>query len=132
MCPKRYLNLWYVWRNPCNYLALTLTTSQMDRMRFHMTHITLEFHRMRPKQFPKLMVRSAQTLHPSCVKISTISKQAETSFHLSLVHLGVPSVSSKMILEPMVCMAQAVHLSCTDTNTVSKRTKMIFHMTHFT
>jgi hypothetical protein len=31
------------------------------------------------------MVRSAQTVHLSCGKISTISKQNEMSFHLSLV-----------------------------------------------
>jgi hypothetical protein len=31
------------------------------------------------------MLRSAQTVHQSCVKISTISKQAKTSIHLSLV-----------------------------------------------
>jgi hypothetical protein len=30
------------------------------------------------------MVRLAQTVHLSCVKISTISKQTEMSFHLSL------------------------------------------------
>ena len=27
MRPKRYLSLWYVWRNLCTYLALTLTPS---------------------------------------------------------------------------------------------------------
>ena len=27
MRPKRYLSLWYVWRKPCTYLALTLTPS---------------------------------------------------------------------------------------------------------
>jgi hypothetical protein len=31
------------------------------------------------------MVRSAQTVHLSCGKISTISKRNETSFHLSLI-----------------------------------------------
>ena len=33
------------------------------------------------------IVRSAQTVHLSCVKISTISKLTESSFHLSLVTL---------------------------------------------
>ena len=27
MRPKRYLSLWYVWRKPGTYLALTLTPS---------------------------------------------------------------------------------------------------------
>jgi hypothetical protein len=31
------------------------------------------------------MLRSAQTVHLSCVKVSTISKQTKTSIHLSLV-----------------------------------------------
>jgi hypothetical protein len=31
------------------------------------------------------MLRSSQTVHVSCIKISTISKQTEMSFHLSLV-----------------------------------------------
>jgi hypothetical protein len=34
------------------------------------------------------MVRLAQTVHLSCVKISTISKQTETSFHLSLWYVS--------------------------------------------
>jgi hypothetical protein len=32
----------------------------------------------------ELVVRSAQTVHLSCVKISTISKRTEMSFHLGL------------------------------------------------
>jgi hypothetical protein len=31
------------------------------------------------------MVHSVQTVHLSCVKVSTITKQTEMSFHLSLV-----------------------------------------------
>ena len=37
------------------------------------------------KMISKPMLRSTQTVHRSCVKISTISKQTETSIHLSLV-----------------------------------------------
>ena len=37
------------------------------------------------KMISEPMVRLAQTSHLSCVKISTISKQTETSFHLSHV-----------------------------------------------
>ena len=44
------------------------------------------------------MVHSAQTVHPSCVKISTISKWAELS--LESRHLGVPAVASKAISNP--------------------------------
>jgi hypothetical protein len=77
------------------------------------------------------MVRFAETVHPSCVKISTISKWSETSIHLSLITYE-PSGASKMIFEPMVHFAQTTHLSCTDTNNVSKHTEMRFHMTHVT
>ena len=66
------------------------------------------------------MVCSTQTVHLSCVKISTISERNKTSFHLSLCHLVVPSGAFKTISEPMVHLAQTMHLSCTDTNTVSK------------
>jgi hypothetical protein len=41
------------------------------------------------------MVRSAQTVDQSCVKISTISKWTETSFHLSLVNYVYHQVRSK-------------------------------------
>jgi hypothetical protein len=53
----------------------TNTVSKQKEARFHMSHITYEFHRVRPKQFMSLMVHSAQTMHLSCDKISTISKR---------------------------------------------------------
>jgi len=39
----------------------------------------------------KPMVRSMQTVHLSCIKVSTISKVTKLSFHLSL-DIGVPLV----------------------------------------
>jgi hypothetical protein len=76
------------------------------------------------------LVRSVETVHLSCVKISTVSKQIELL--LEPRHLGEPLGVSKMIFEPMVYLVQIVHLSFTDTSTVSKRTKMIFHLTQIT
>ena len=76
------------------------------------------------------ILRSAQTMQLSCVKISTISKWGELS--LEPRHLRVPSGASKAISEPMVRLAQNVHISCTDTYTVSKRTETRLHMTHIT
>jgi hypothetical protein len=35
-----------------------------------------------PKMIFKAMVRSAQTMHLSCIEINTISKKIETIFHL--------------------------------------------------
>jgi hypothetical protein len=78
------------------------------------------------------VVRLAQIVHQSCVKISTFSKWTELSFHLSLVAMEYYWVCPKQFYEPMARLAQTVHLSCTDTNTVSKRTETRFHMTHVT
>jgi hypothetical protein len=74
------------------------------------------------------MVHLVQTVHPSCVKISIISKRTK----MGPRNLGVPSGASKPIYVPMFCFAQTVHLSCTDSNTVSKWTKTRFHMIHVT
>jgi hypothetical protein len=79
------------------------------------------------KMIYELTVRSAQTVHLSWNKISTISKRTETSFPFEPRHLGVPSDASKMISEAMVQLAQTVHLSSTETNTISKRTETSFH-----
>jgi hypothetical protein len=76
------------------------------------------------------MVCLTQTMHLSCVKISTISKQTELS--LEPRHLEVPSGASKTISELMIRLAQSVHLTCIDTNTVSKLKEERFHMTHVT
>jgi hypothetical protein len=70
------------------------------------------------KMISKAVVCLTQTVHQSCFKISSVSKQAEVS--LEPHHLGVPLGASKMIFEPMVCLAQTMHLSYTDTNTISE------------
>ena len=51
------------------------------------------------KMISEPMISLAQTVHLSCVRISTKPP-----------HLGVPSGASKTISEPMVCLAQTVHL----------------------
>jgi hypothetical protein len=38
-----------------------------------------------PEMISKPMVRLAYIVHPSSIKVSTISKQTELSFHLSLI-----------------------------------------------
>jgi hypothetical protein len=63
------------------------------------------------------MVRSTETVHPSCIKISTISNWTKRSFQLSLVtYQGVSSGSSEMISEPKVRLVQIVHLFCIQTD----------------
>jgi hypothetical protein len=84
MCPKWFLSLLYVQRKPCNYLASRLglcpnepkwastwaydtfgvnlhlscthtnTISKRIETRFNRTHITEEFHRVRPNRFSSL------------------------------------------------------------------------------
>jgi hypothetical protein len=78
------------------------------------------------------MVRSTQTMHLSCLKISTISKKDRNEVPLEPRHLVVPSCASKMISEPMASLAQTMHLSCTNTKTISKSKQVRFHMTHVT
>ena len=77
-------------------------------------------------------VHSAQTVHLSCAKTNTISKQTETSFHLRYItkeyHSGVP----KAISMPELHLVQTVHLSFAETNTILKRTKTSFHSTYNT
>jgi hypothetical protein len=52
---------------------------------------------------------SEQTVQLSGIKVSTITKQTESSFHLGPRHLGVSLGAPKMISEPMVRLAQTVH-----------------------
>jgi hypothetical protein len=78
------------------------------------------------------MVCSAQAVHLSSVKISTISKRTESTLLVVPHYPGVPSGVSKTISEPKVCLAQIMHLSCNDTNIVTELTEMRFHMTHIT
>ena len=78
------------------------------------------------KMISEPMVRSAQTVHLSCVKVSTISKQTENELPLEPCHLGVPSGGSKIISEHMVRSAQTVHLSCVKIRTISNHTETSF------
>ena len=78
------------------------------------------------------MVSSTQTVHLSCVKISTMCENNRNELPLEPCHLVVTSSVSKMISKPMVCLAQTMHLSCTDANTVSKWKQVRFCMTHVT
>jgi hypothetical protein len=82
-----------------------------------MNHVTKEFHQVHPKLFLSLWY-VPQTVHLSCVKISTISKQTKSSVQNDFKAYG--------------SLAQAMHLSCTDANTISKQAKTRFHMTHVT
>ena len=69
------------------------------------------------------MVRSAQTVHLTYVKVSTISKRTENELPLEPRHQGVPSGASEIISELVVRSMQTMHLSCVKISTISKLTK---------
>jgi hypothetical protein len=100
----------------------TNTVYKQTKMRFHMTHVTYEFHRVHPKLFMSLWYVQCK---PCTYLVSRLAL-------LDPRHLRVPSGASKTDHEPMVRLTQTEHLSCTDTNTVSKQIETGFHMTHVT
>jgi hypothetical protein len=69
------------------------------------------------------MIRLAETVHLSWVKINIVSKTDWNELSPEPRHLGVPSGASKMISGPM-------YLSCTDANYIFKWTKIRFHDPH--
>ena len=98
MRPKRYLSLWYIWRKPFTYLALTLTPSPNGPSDIPNDPHHLGVPSGASKTISEPMVRRAQTVHRSCFKIRTISKRNETSFHLSFVTTEYHRVRSKRYL----------------------------------
>jgi hypothetical protein len=109
-----------LWRKPCTYHASTLTLSpngpKWDSSSIWCVHNNFW-----------ALVCSAQNVHLSCVKISTISKWTQTSFHLSLVTYEYHWCIQNDFWA-FGTLAQIVHLSCTYTNTISKWTEMRFHI----
>jgi hypothetical protein len=85
MRPNRFLSQWYIRRKPCTYIAPTQTLSQNGPKRDSTQPTRLGLPSGAFKTISKSMVRLAQTAHLSCVKVSTIPKETQTSFHLSLV-----------------------------------------------
>ena len=132
-CPKRRNELPMVRLAQTMHLSCsdTNTISKQKEERFHMTHVTYEFHRVHPKQLlslwnvrckPCSYLASRLALSPNGPKRASTEPR----------HLVVPLGVSKTICKPMVHLAQTMHLSCTDTNTVSKWREVRFHMTHVT
>jgi hypothetical protein len=115
------------------HLSCTNTKTVYTRttMRFHMTHVSYEFHWVHPKLFMSLWYVQCKlcTFLASRLALSTNGPNRAPP---DPRHLGVPSGASKTIYEPMVRLMQTEHLSSTDANTVSKQIKMSFHMTHVT
>jgi hypothetical protein len=109
----------------CTY---TNTISKWTKMKFHTTHVTCEFHRVRPKLFMSLWY--VQFKPCTClVSRLVLSPNRPNSCPPDPHHLGVPSGVSKKIYEPMVRLTQIEHLSCTDANNIPKQIETRFHMT---
>jgi hypothetical protein len=68
-----------------HYLAPTVTLSPNDLNKIPHDPSHLGDPTGASKMISEPMVHSEQSVHLSCVKISTISKQIASSFHLSLV-----------------------------------------------
>jgi hypothetical protein len=109
----------------------TNIVSKRTKMRFHTTHVTYEFHLVRPKLFMSLWYVQCNP-SPCLASRLALSPNGPNRAPTDPCHLGVQSGVSKMSYEPMVRMTQTNHLSCTDAITVSKHIKMIFHMTNVT
>jgi hypothetical protein len=109
----------------------TNNVSKRTKTRFHTTHVTYEFHRVRPKLFMSLWYVQFK---PCTYLVSrlALSPNGPNRAPPDARHLGVQSFASKMIYEPMVRLMQTDYLSCTDASTVSKLIETIFHMTHVT
>ena len=63
------------------------------------------------------MVRSAQTVHQSCVEINRSLSMERNKHPHDRSHLGVKFDVPNTITIPMVCSVQTVHQSCAETNT---------------
>jgi hypothetical protein len=176
--PKWFLRLWYFRHKPCAYLASRLALSpnelngastgaslprstigfvqndfwawgtfganQAPKLHQHQHYLQMgqnesphdPHHLVVPSgayiTISEPLVRSTQTVHLSCVKISTYLQTNRIEIPLETRHLGVPPGASKMISKPMVCLAQTALLTCTNTSTVSQWTKTRFDKTHVT
>jgi hypothetical protein len=107
--PKIFLSLRYVWCKPCTYIAPTLTPSPKDRDKFWHGPRHLRVLSGASKMISEPMVRSVQTVHLSCIKISTISIWTETSFHFSLITLEYHRGRLKQLLS----LWYVRHIPCT-------------------
>jgi hypothetical protein len=83
--PKWFLSLWYVRHKPYTYLASRLALYQTNWTKHPLEPRHLGEPSSASKTIAEPVVRLAQIVHQSCVKIRIISKQIESSIHLSLV-----------------------------------------------
>jgi hypothetical protein len=73
------------WVQTVHLSYIDTTVSKWMHAIFQTTHITYEFHRVCLKLVTSIMVNLEQTMHLSCIKTNTISKQTEMSFLFCLI-----------------------------------------------
>jgi hypothetical protein len=81
------------------------TISKRTELSFHLTLVTLEYHRVRPKWF----LRQCYVWHKLCTYLTptlTLSRNGLNEIPYDPRHLVVPSGASKTISEPMVRLAK--------------------------
>jgi hypothetical protein len=113
-CSAQTIHLSCIWIN---------IISKENKMSFHLTHVTKDFHHL-PTTIFEPMVYLSQSL--SRTEINTIYKMDRNNIPLDPHHLGIPSGVPKAISEPIVHSVQTVHQSCMQINTISKRPKRAF------
>jgi hypothetical protein len=101
--------------------------SKWTEMSFHLSLITLEYHRVHPKPFWPYCTFGANRApilhrHKHCLQID------QNKIRHDPCRLGVPSGASKTINEPMVRSVQTVHLSWVKISSISKQTETSFHL----
>jgi hypothetical protein len=102
------------------------TFSKQTEVSFHLTYITLEFHRVCPKRFLSQLHRQCK---PCTYLVSRLAlspkrpKRASIWPTLSWSSIGCTENDSKFMVRP----SERMHLHCAEINTISKWTKRSFH-----
>ena len=118
---KRYLSLWYIWRKPCTYVALTLTPSPNGSNEIPHDPCQLGVPSGASKMISEPMVCS-QTVHLYCTNTNTISKRTERDSSWSMsTRSSIGFVQND--IWAYGTFSQIVHLSYTNTNSFSKWTE---------
>jgi hypothetical protein len=105
-------------------LHVTNSISKWTKMRFHMTHVTLEFHRVRPKR----LLRLWYVRHKPCTYLASRLALSLNGLNRASTWALSPSGASKMIAEPVVHSVQTIQLSCIKISTISKWTESSIHL----
>jgi hypothetical protein len=100
----------------------TNNISKWTERRFHMTHVTLEFHRVHPKRFLRLWY----VRHKPCTYLASRLALSSNGLNQASTCASSPRITIGCIqnhFEPAVRSAQTVHLSYIKISIFSKQTE---------